>query len=137
MLTETKYSFSSMVNKAETVETKFTKFWTREEVLYISKKVKLSWFSNFQKILHLQIFEKFRRYILSRMTWTLRFHEYKLSRTTIKFAKSQKFVPAKLATNKVVGYYKTSEYKRHVAFCLTFLRNQIICCWQRTFNEHP
>ena len=49
------------------------------------------------------IFSCFLRAI-SRKTLKVRFRGYKLSRTTKKFAKSRKFLPAKLSTFKVVEY---------------------------------
>ena len=44
---------------------------------------------------------RFRGYKLSRVALTMRFRGYKLSRTPKIFAKSRKFLPAKVCTNKV------------------------------------
>ena len=68
------------------------------KTLHFWKKL---WFS------FLKNFGKFRGYKLSRTTWKLQFRGYKLSRTIEKFAKSRKFLPAKLYTFKV-SHGKTS-----------------------------
>ena len=50
---------------------------------------------------------RFRGDLLSRVALNKRFRGYKLSRTPIKIAKSRKFIPAKVYTNKVINAINT------------------------------